>query len=115
MTLKAFRKSKNTAVVIITLSFAYFHSSITLSNAATVEEFFKFANCSFVIRPSYLAYDCGCLFANCSWIFDTTGRTEIGLYFSLSNFAPPVKIGVILAVFSLSGNTQIRNRGSSTV
>ena len=39
MTSKAFRKSKNMAVVISPLSFAYFHSSTTSSNEAIVEEF----------------------------------------------------------------------------
>ena len=73
---KAFCKSKNTAVVISPLSFTHYHSSTTLSSKAMVEEFFEYSNCSFVIR---LAYDCSCSFANCSWIFDTTGRMEIGL------------------------------------
>ena len=79
MTSKAFRKSKNTAVVTSPLSFAHFRSSTTLINAAMAEEFFEYVNCSLVIRPFSLAYDCSCSFANCSWIFDTTGRTEIGL------------------------------------
>lgn len=105
MTSRAFRNSKNTAVVISPLSFAHFHSSTTLSNAAMVEEFFEYANCSFVISPFSPAYDRSCSFANYSWILDTTGRKETSLLCLSSLFAPPLKIGVILAIFSLSGNT----------
>ena len=79
MTSKAFHKSKNTVVVISPLSFAYFHSSTTLSNAAMVEKFFEYANCSFVIRPFSLTYDRSGSFTDCSWIFDTTGKTDIGM------------------------------------
>ena len=42
------------------LSFAHFHSSTSLSNAAMVKEFFEYPNCSFVTRPFSLAYDCSC-------------------------------------------------------
>ena len=76
---KAFRKSKNTAVVISPLSFSHFHWSTSLSIAEMVEEFLEYANCSFEIRPFSLAYDCSCSSGNCSWVFDTTGRTEIGM------------------------------------
>ena len=55
MTSKAFRKSKNMAVVISPLSFAHFHSLTTSSNEAIVEGFLGI--CKLFFSPFSLAYD----------------------------------------------------------
>ena len=46
MTLKAFCRSKNMAVVTSPLSFAHFHLLTTLSNGAMAEGCFEYVNCS---------------------------------------------------------------------